>query len=90
MKNAPLLEAVALFGTAARLSRAMNVSPSAVHEWAAGRRPMPIERCVQVEQLTGAKVRRWHLRPEDWYRIWPELINLPDAPAVTEPAERAA
>lgn len=27
-------------------------------------------------------VRRWELRPDDWYRIWPELIGAEGAPSV--------
>jgi len=44
--------------------------------------------CVLVERRSGMEVRRWDLRPDDWHRIWPELINIPGAPAVPE-AERA-
>ena len=32
--------------------------------------------------------RLWDLRPEDWWRIWPELIGTDGAPAV--PAEERA
>lgn len=33
---------------------------------------------------------RWHLRPNDWHLIWPELIGTPGAPTVPEPEARAA
>lgn len=46
-----------------------------------GREPSP-ELCVQIEVLSGRDVRRWSLRPDDWHRIWPELIGQPGAPAV--------
>lgn len=46
-----------------------------------GREPSP-ELCVRIEQETSGAVRRWHLRRDDWHRIWPELIGTPGAPAV--------
>lgn len=90
MKSSPLMQAIALLGSAATLARALKVSPSAVHEWAAGRRPLPIERCVQVEQITSGAVTRMDLRPDDWWQIWPELAErhperIPDRPPSDEP-----
>mgnify|MGYP002077601733 FL=1 len=94
MTQTPFQRAIAIVGSAAVLARALGVSPSAVHEWASGRRPLPIERCVQIERLTATKVRRWELRPDDWHGIWPELIGAEGAPAAPTPepcnAERAA
>ena len=37
---------------------------------------------VLVERLSGRRVMRWDLRPDDWHRIWPELIGKKGAPAV--------
>ena len=37
---------------------------------------------VLVERLSGQKVMRWDLRPDDWWKIWPELIRRKGAPAV--------
>lgn len=52
-----------------------------------GREASP-ELCVSIERATGGKVRRWDLRPLDWNRIWPELVDADDAPEVPpEPAE---
>lgn len=45
-------------------------------------KPLAAETCVLIEQKSGGKVRRWHLRPGDWHRIWPELTCWPDAPIV--------
>lgn len=47
-----------------------------------GGKPLAAATCVQVEQQSGQAVRRWHLRPDDWHLIWPELIGAPGAPAV--------
>jgi DNA-binding transcriptional regulator YdaS (Cro superfamily) len=47
-----------------------------------GREPSP-ELCVQIEIATEHAVHRWDLRPDDWHRIWPELIAADGAPVVT-------
>ena len=44
---------------------------------------------VQLEQFTAGAVRRWDLRPNDWSKIWPELIGIDGAPPVPM-VERAA
>lgn len=40
------------------------------------------ELCVRIEAESGRGVRRWDLRPNDWHRIWPELIGSEGAPKV--------
>jgi DNA-binding transcriptional regulator YdaS (Cro superfamily) len=45
-------------------------------------KPLSAETCVLIEQQSAGQVRRWHLRPDDWHRIWPELITHPGAPIV--------
>ena len=47
-----------------------------------GSRPAPPTRCYAIEVGTDFEVRRWDLRPDDWHRIWPELIGAEGAPAV--------
>jgi DNA-binding transcriptional regulator YdaS (Cro superfamily) len=42
------------------------------------------EVCVSIEKATGGVVKRWDLRPEDWSRIWPELIGMEGAPEVPQ------
>lgn len=69
-------------GTAAAIARAAGVKPVMVSQWASGRKtPIPVGRCVQIEHATQGAVRRWHLRPDDWHRVWPELIGADGAPA---------
>jgi DNA-binding transcriptional regulator YdaS (Cro superfamily) len=54
------------------------------------------ELAVVIERATELQVRRWDLRPKDWWRIWPELIGIegaPGGPGVTpanHPAQQAA
>ena len=73
-------------GATVLLARRMSVSSSLVAQWCAGK-PISPERAVQIEQETGGVVRRWDCRPQDWHRIWPELINAEGAPVV--PVEEA-
>lgn len=47
-----------------------------------GVRPCSAELAVAVERESGGVVRRWDLRPDDWWRIWPELIGVEGAPQV--------
>lgn len=39
-----------------------------------GREPSP-ELCVLIEAASSGAVTRRDLRPEDWWRIWPELVT---------------
>lgn len=71
--------------TVAELRIAAGIKSDAqIRQWQHGyadRIPSP-ENCVSIEQATGSAVRRWDLRPDDWHRIWPELIDTEGAPAV--------
>jgi DNA-binding transcriptional regulator YdaS (Cro superfamily) len=64
------------------LARAIGVPPPLISQWRNGVRPVPVGRCTSIEQATNGAVRRWHLRPSDWWLIWPELIGADGAPAV--------
>lgn len=76
-------------GRAAELASGIGLTkpsnPVLIYQWASGLRPVPIERCVPIELATAGAVRRWDLRPDDWHRIWPELVGADGAPPV--PAE---
>jgi hypothetical protein len=37
---------------------------------------------VALEHQTSGAVRRWDLRADDWWLIWPELIGAAGAPEV--------
>lgn len=72
-------------GGATALALALGVSAQRLSNWVT--RGVPIERCSDVERATCGAVRRWDLRPEDWHRIWPELIETDGAPQLHAPAE---
>lgn len=62
----------------------LGVSCDQLRQWRFAynnRRPGP-EMCVVIERESDQEIRRWDLRPDDWHRIWPELIGAEGAPAV--------
>lgn len=85
MNDSELIDA--LGGTSA-VARSVKVRPPSVHEWRT--RGIPADKRMllgaAIEQATQRRVRRWDLRPDDWHRIWPELIGAEGAPPV--PAEQ--
>lgn len=70
----------------AALAEKAGVSDPYLYQCLTGRKAMKPEEAVRVERESGQAVRRWHLRRDDWHRIWPELIGQDGAPAV-EPAK---
>lgn len=66
----------------------MGWAPAYLSQMAAGLRPVPERRGADLERACEMRVRRWDLFPDDWHRIWPELIGTEGAPPV--PAEAAA
>ena len=70
-------------------------NPVLVYQWTSEEdpRPVPIERCADIERLTGGEVSRIVLRPDDWHRIWPELAAAnPELvpPSAAAPAQQEA
>ena len=66
----------------ARVAEELGVAAAYLSQIANGVRPCPAERVVEIERACSHEVRRWELRPDDWHRIWPELIGAEGAPAV--------
>lgn len=81
-------------GGATALAGRLRVHPVYLSQLAArqnGREPSP-ELCVSIERATDGAVTRRDLRPDDWDRIWPELIGTdptPTAPTATEVRDAA-
>jgi DNA-binding transcriptional regulator YdaS (Cro superfamily) len=67
-------------GEAARIARELGVRPVVVSRWQSGAKPIPTDRCAMLERVTGNRVMRWDLRPQDWQSIWPELVGADGAP----------
>ena len=74
MQKSALQKACDLVGGQGKLAEILNVTPPAITAWLSNR-PIPVMRCVQIEQATNGIVTRKDLRPDDWDAIWPELID---------------
>lgn len=69
-----------------------GLAPAFLRQIATGMRGAPAERAADIERACDLQVRRWDLRPDDWHRIWPELIGTegaPDVPAMVEAGNAA-
>ncbi|MDU6539281.1 YdaS family helix-turn-helix protein [Mixta calida] len=60
-------------GKAKELAEALDVSSSYLSQMASGRTAISPARCVDIENATNRVVTRKDLRPNDWFKIWPEL-----------------
>jgi len=59
----------------AELAASLRAPAALVSQWRTKARPVPIDRCVPIEQATRGAVTRIDLRPTDWWQIWPELAE---------------
>lgn len=66
--------AISLVGGQVRLAESLGVRQQTVSYWR--KAGVPVEHCAAIERLTGGRVTRRDLRPDDWARIWPELQEL--------------
>lgn len=60
-------------GAASALAEKLEISLSYLSQLASGRSSLSAERCVAIEQATNGVVTRKDLRPNDFWRIWPDL-----------------
>lgn len=85
-----LLDYVKTRATQRELATKLAITPVLINQWANAKRPIPPERCVEIERATNGEVTRPELRPDDWERIWPELAVIRNAnPSVSQTRERA-
>ena len=82
--------AISLVGGQVRLAESLGVRQQTVSYWR--KAGVPVEHCAAIERLTGGRVTRRDLRPEDWARIWPELAEQDnhDDVGITGAAQEAA
>ncbi len=71
-----LIEYVKGRGSQRDLADKIGITPVLISQWANALRPVPPERCVEIERATGGEVSRKDLRPADWHKIWPELVAV--------------
>lgn len=67
-------------GGITKLAAAIDVGQSVASNWKTRATVIDALYCMGIEELPECPVRRWHLRPLDWWRIWPDLRAAPDAP----------
>jgi len=74
----------------AELAHKVGLHEQYLYQCLTGRKAMKADEAVRVEQASGSKVRRWHLRRDDWHLFWPELIGQPGAPKVKRTPRKPA
>jgi DNA-binding transcriptional regulator YdaS (Cro superfamily) len=57
------------------ISAKLGVSDPYLYQCLTGRKAMSPEQAVRLEMDSGRLVTRRHLRPNDWWLIWPELVT---------------
>lgn len=77
-----LIRAAEAAGGLSKLAKSCGASIQAVSNWR--KRGVPTEHCAAIERAVCGAVMRWDLRPDDWHRIWPELVGAPGAPAIPD------
>ncbi|AOJ10359.1 transcriptional regulator [Burkholderia mayonis] len=78
--------AIAIATSQASLAKAVGVTQQTVSNWLTTGVIRP-EHCSEIERVTDGEVSRRELRPNDWFRIWPELTNQTSSPSEAgEPA----
>jgi DNA-binding transcriptional regulator YdaS (Cro superfamily) len=82
--------AIEAAGGVGRLADAVGVTQTAVSNWRARAGDIPAIHCAAIERAAGGVVMRWHLRPNDWHHIWPELVRVKGAPKVKRTPRKPA
>lgn len=59
-----------------------GVSEPYLYQCLTGRKDMRPQEAVRLEQESGGELRRWSLRVNDWWLVWPELTRAKGAPKV--------
>lgn len=67
MSSESILKACAIVGGQSCLARLLGIKPPTINQWAKGIRPVPAERCIDIERITKRAVLCEQLRPDiDW------------------------
>jgi DNA-binding transcriptional regulator YdaS (Cro superfamily) len=71
-----------------RLAEKAGINEQFLYQCLTGRRAMEAKEAVRVEEATNYELRRWQLRPKDWFEVWPELIGTDGAPQIRRTAKQ--
>jgi len=62
-----LTEYLSRRGAVKALAKALDVAPALVSQWKTGHRPIPADRCPEIEKATNGRVSCESMRPDvDW------------------------
>jgi|FreactcultureFD7_1027221.scaffolds.fasta_scaffold00888_5 DNA-binding transcriptional regulator YdaS (Cro superfamily) len=61
-------------GRSAALAVFLSVPPSFVTKMANGAKPIPVKHMAPIEIFTDGSVTRQEMCPDEWQKIWPELL----------------
>ncbi|HHT8835129.1 TPA: transcriptional regulator [Burkholderia cenocepacia] len=89
MTKVHIERAIAIAGSQSALAGALGVTQQTVSNWLKGGQIRP-EHCSAIELFTGGAVTRRDLRPDDWHKIWPELVTDKALPVDASHSPRAA
>lgn len=70
-------------GNATRLASSLEIPLTYLSQMATGDRSTSPEKAFSIERFTCGKVTRQELRPDDFWRIWPDLAHLAPTEKVT-------
>jgi len=71
----------------AEIATSASIADPYLYQILTKRREASPELCVVLERVSGGQLTRRGLRPNDWHRIWPELIGIEGAPELPETAK---
>lgn len=57
------------------LAEAIGVPQSFVSKMVNGEKSIPAEHCKLIQRITDGAVTVQEMRPNDWYKYWPELAQ---------------
>lgn len=60
-------------GSLVKLAKDIKAPYPDVSRWVSGKRPVPVGRCMAIENATNKQVSRKDLRPDDYWEIWADL-----------------
>jgi DNA-binding transcriptional regulator YdaS (Cro superfamily) len=67
---------------AVSMAEKIGCHASYLSQMVTGKRPFAAEYCVAIEKATAGEVTRQELRPDDFWKIWPDLAHLAPATLV--------
>ena len=79
IQKSPMGVACDIVGSQAEMARILDLSPAMVNQMVKRARPVPAEHCKSVERFTNGLISVQMLRPDDWKKIWPELVKRKQA-----------